>query len=602
MADKKKNRKPMTSQRKGLIAMIVMLVLTLCVSWLAVFGMKLDSAGVNVLLPWVPVTAGNMPKSLTLGLDLSEGGNHQISYKLVTPAPTAAPTAEPTAEPVAEEATVTDAEAGNGSAGAEATQQPAQNAAEAVQNAAQEATQAVTEAVTEAVQNAAATVEGAADAAGAAAQEVTQAVTEAVTEAVQNAAATVEGAADAAGAAAQEATQAVTEAVTEAVEGAAEAVTEAVATEAPTPAPTATPIPAEFRGELENAVSIIRKRVDAMGRSANVEIINEKSIKVSYPNYVSVSADENVAEAIAMCAETTGEVSLRDASGNVLTDENGKPLFNNASFASFSVDYINYSGAAMYRTIMNLTREGRQAVEGLADQNSTYLYLDGSQMAPIGSIYNDGRVYLSFSNATTANAYGAIMQYGPLTITATAHNEAESYATKGALHAVLIVMWAVFLCACAYMIIRNRMAGLGMAWALWLFVVFFFFLIATVALPTLTIFNWIAVILCVCAAAYIGLVQLKSMDESIAAGRDARSSVRSGFHGTVKQVMIVHGGWLVLSLVLMILPVTRHFGYILCCGVLASLAAMVGLSRWFVPCLVIVAGSKRSSVSAKAGK
>ncbi|MBQ8136915.1 MAG: hypothetical protein IJ174_05715, partial [Clostridia bacterium] len=84
MADKNKTRKPMTSQRKGLIALIVMLVLTLCVSYLAVAGMKLDADGVNVLLPWVPVTAGNVPASLTLGLDLSEGGNHEISYSLVT--------------------------------------------------------------------------------------------------------------------------------------------------------------------------------------------------------------------------------------------------------------------------------------------------------------------------------------------------------------------------------------------------------------------------------------------------------------------------------------------------------------------------------------
>ena len=66
--------------------------------------------------------------------------------------------------------------------------------------------------------------------------------------------------------------------------------------------------------------------------------------------------------------------------------------------------------------------------------------------------------------------------------------------------------------------------------------------------------------------------------------------------------MIIHGGWLALSILLMILPWTRHFGYILCCGMLASLVAVVGLSRWFVPCLVAVGGGKRGHVSVKAGK
>ena len=256
----------------------------------------------------------------------------------------------------------------------------------------------------------------------------------------------------------------------------------------------------------------------------------------------------------------------------------------------------------MYRTILKLTGEARKVIDALETPSAAYLYLDGSQMASISNIYSDGRIFLTFSNAATANAYGAVLQYGPLTITATAHNESESKATYGTLHAVLIVMWVIFLGACLYMFLRNRMAGLGMAWGLWLFMVFFFFLLATVALPTLTIFNWVAVILSHCAAAYAGFMQLKGMDDAIVAGRDARASVRGGFHASIMQVMIVHGGWLVLSLLLMILPATRHFGYILCSGMIASLVAMVGLTRWFVPCLVIVAGSKRSSVSAKASK
>ena len=281
MADKKKNRKPMTSQRKGLIALAVMLVLTVCVSWIAVAGMKLDSAGVNVLLPWLPLTAGNVPESLTLGLDLSEGGNHEISYRLVTPAPTAAPTAEPAAEEDAADAV---------EGAADAVVDAVEGAADAVADAAEGAADAVADAA-----------EGAAEAAGDAVDAVADAA-EGAADAVADAA---EGAADAVADAAEGAADAVADTV--------EAVEEAVATA----------IPAAFRNELEAAAEIIRKRVNAMGRSANVEIINEKTLRISYPNYINVNADENVTEAIAMCAELTGEVSLRDANGDVITDENG---------------------------------------------------------------------------------------------------------------------------------------------------------------------------------------------------------------------------------------------------------------------------------------
>lgn len=84
MANKNtKTRKPMSPAAKGAICLIVLLVLTACASWLSVMGMNLDAEGVNVLLPWVPVSSSNWVKSLPV--DKSLGGGNYIEYGYTLP-------------------------------------------------------------------------------------------------------------------------------------------------------------------------------------------------------------------------------------------------------------------------------------------------------------------------------------------------------------------------------------------------------------------------------------------------------------------------------------------------------------------------------------
>ncbi|MBE5784037.1 MAG: hypothetical protein E7329_12080 [Clostridiales bacterium] len=81
MAKTTKTHKPMTARSKGSIALVVLLALVVFVSCLAVGGMKLDSEGVKILLPWVPVSAENWPDSLPLSRAL--GGGYYMEYTAV---------------------------------------------------------------------------------------------------------------------------------------------------------------------------------------------------------------------------------------------------------------------------------------------------------------------------------------------------------------------------------------------------------------------------------------------------------------------------------------------------------------------------------------
>lgn len=83
MANSMKARKPVSAKTKGAVCLVLLLALTVFVSCLAVGGMKLDAEGVNVLLPWVPVSSQNWPTSLPLARSL--GGGHYAEYT-VTPA------------------------------------------------------------------------------------------------------------------------------------------------------------------------------------------------------------------------------------------------------------------------------------------------------------------------------------------------------------------------------------------------------------------------------------------------------------------------------------------------------------------------------------
>ena len=77
------NRKPLTSGTKGLICLAVLLALTVFVSCLSIVGMNLDAEGVNVLLPWVPVSSANWPASLPVSRTL--GGGNYVEYTYTLP-------------------------------------------------------------------------------------------------------------------------------------------------------------------------------------------------------------------------------------------------------------------------------------------------------------------------------------------------------------------------------------------------------------------------------------------------------------------------------------------------------------------------------------
>ncbi len=464
MADKKQNRKPMTSRTKAVIAMCVMLAVTVCVSWLGIAGTKLDAEGVNILLPWVPLTAGKVPASLTLGLDVGDGNAANVTMTYLTPASTG-------------------------------------DAAEEEADTAEEAKDTVVE------------------------------------------------------------------------------------------------YTAEFKADLEKAKIILEKRLNAMGRMAKVTVTGDNTLQVAYPKYVNVNG-EDVSSAI---------ISAVGSAGNAALTVGDKTLNGPEAFKGYHVQYYNTTDGSAYALFLHLTNDAKALV--LSDVDKAVFAMDGEEIVAAGSMknyYNESNasVVLSLNSNAMANAYGAVITGGqlPLSVTGAAADPAGVSGNRSILNVVLIVMWALVAAAAVYMIVRNRMAGLAATWSLWLYMVCFFFLVATVVLPVLTLINWFAVILTVLFAVYVLTLILREMDNAIVSGKDGRGAVRTGFQASVKMTWLAVGCELALGLLLMILPVTRQFGYILAAGAVVNVVCCIGLSRWFAPCLTIVGGSTREAVSAKAAQ
>ncbi len=561
MADKKKNRKPMTSKGKAAIALAVMLVLTLCVSWISIFGMKLDAEGVNILLPWLPVSASKVPASLVMGLDVGEANAADITLAYPTAVPTAAPTEAPAEEAV------------------EAAGDAASEVVEAAGDAASEVVEAAGDAASEVIEAAGDAASEVIEAAGDAASEVVAAAEDAASEVI----AAAEDAASEVVAAAEDAAS---EVVAAAEEGASEIV-EGVET--------VIEYTAEFKQDAASAKEILEKRFAAMGRMAAVETTGDNTLRMAYPKYVSVNGDDP-SSAMLYAASAVGDVKL--------TAEEAETLSENV-FKGYRVQYYTSNSGSGYALFLQLNADAKAYVEKNLD--TVALSVDGEEVVPSGSManyYTDGNIVLSMSSNAYAEAYGAVFTSGrlPVRISNVAADEAGQAGNTGLLRTILIIMWALVILAALYMIIRNHMVGLAATWSLWLYMVFFFFLIATVTLPVLTVLNWFAVLLTILVAVYVLKVELGEMDNAIVAGKDARSAVRIGFHSSVKQSWIIVGGELVLALILMIIPVTRQYGYILATGVVVTAVCCLGLFRWFAPCLTILGGSTQKAVSAKSSK
>ena len=90
MANNTKNRKPLTTQHKGVICLVVLLAVTILFSCFALFTRNSGEMGMYEHRSWVPVSSANWPKSLPVTRALGGGTSYEYSYTVSDDAPATA--------------------------------------------------------------------------------------------------------------------------------------------------------------------------------------------------------------------------------------------------------------------------------------------------------------------------------------------------------------------------------------------------------------------------------------------------------------------------------------------------------------------------------
>lgn len=238
-----------------------------------------------------------------------------------------------------------------------------------------------------------------------------------------------------------------------------------------------------------------------------------------------------------------------------------------------------------------LTSEGQQMFGDMTAQHigeTITIQLDGETlMAPTvqSAIYGDVRVTGTFTEEEVQNI-ALQLQSGALpldlrqdkldTVSATLGVDALATSVRAAIIGILLVM--------ALMVIRYRLCGLMADWALCVYIILLFLLVAAVPGIQLTLPGIAGVILGIGMAVDANIVIFERVKEEVLAGRPMVHAVRIGFKNALSAVLDANVTTIIAALVLMFAGSgsVQGFAVTLLLGVLASMVTAILVTRFLL--------------------
>ena len=329
---------------------------------------------------------------------------------------------------------------------------------------------------------------------------------------------------------------------------------------------------ANFDELVEGTMSIIRERLSDKGfTEANVQRLGTDGIRVEIPDV----QDDTVLDLIGAAAK----LEFKDPSGETfMTGDMVK-----------TATYLLYEGD--HQVAFTLTDEGAKVFGDMTAANvgnKLAIYLDGEllieptvQQAILdgsGTINNMG----SQERATTI---AAKIQSGalPLELTqqkvdkvsATLGQDAVSSSVRAAMIGILLIM--------LLMIVRYRLNGLIASWALTIYTILLFMLIALFHIQ-LTLPGLAGVVLGIGMAVDANVIIFERFNEEIRKGRSAKASVRAGFKNAMSAILDANVTTLIAAIVLMIYGTgsIQGFAKTLLLGVVVSMFTAIMVTRFLM--------------------
>ncbi len=350
---------------------------------------------------------------------------------------------------------------------------------------------------------------------------------------------------------------------------------------------------ANFESLVEGTMQIIRARLTDKGYTeANVQKIGNDGIRVEIPDV----QDDTVLDLIGAAAK----LEFHDPSGNVFMTGD---MVKTASYLYSEGDH---------QVAFTLTDEGSKVFGDMTTKSigqRIAIYLDGEELiSPTvqNAITNGSGVINGMGTAERATTIAAQIQSGALPLELTQQKVDKVSATLGrdalttSIQAAIIGICLVML----LMILRYRLNGLVASWALCIYVILLFMLIAVFGIQ-LTLPGLAGVVLGIGMAVDANVIIFERFNEEIRAGKLVKTAVRTGFKNAMSAILDSNVTTLIAGVVLLIYGTgsIQGFARTLLLGVVVSMFSAILVTR-FLMNRFVNAGATKTSLYTKetAGK
>ena len=329
---------------------------------------------------------------------------------------------------------------------------------------------------------------------------------------------------------------------------------------------------ANFDELIEGTMSIIRSRLTDKGfTEANVQRLGTDGIRVEIPDV----QDDTVLDLIGAAAK----LEFKTPDGEVfMTGDMVK-----------TATYYYHEGD--HQIAFTLTDEGSKLFGEVTAQNigkRIAIYLDGEELInpTVESAITQGSgVINGMGTAERATSIAAKIQSGalPLELTqqkvdkvsATLGQDAVSSSVRAALIGILLIM--------VLMIVRYRLNGLIASWALTIYTILLFMLIAVFHIQ-LTLPGLAGVVLGIGMAVDANVIIFERFNEEVRKGRSVKAAVRAGFKNAMSAILDANVTTLIAAVVLLFFGTgsIQGFAKTLLLGVVVSMFTAIMVTRFLM--------------------
>lgn len=345
---------------------------------------------------------------------------------------------------------------------------------------------------------------------------------------------------------------------------------------------------ANFDELVEGTMSIIRERLADKGfTEANVQKLGTDGIRVEIPDV----QDDTVLDLIGAAAK----LEFKDPSGEVFMTGD---MVKTATY---------YYADGDHQIAFTLTDEGSKIFGDMTAANvgkTIAIYLDGEQLiAPTvqSAITNGSGVINGLGSAERATTIAAKIQSGALPLELTQQKVDKVSATLGqnAVSSSVLAAAIGILLIMLLMIFRYRLNGLIASWALTIYTILLFMLIAVFHIQ-LTLPGLAGVVLGIGMAVDANVIIFERFNEEVRKGRSVKASVRAGFKNAMSAILDANVTTLIAAIVLLFFGTgsIQGFAKTLLLGVVVSMFTAIMVTR-FLMNRFVNAGATNTSLYTK---